>query len=61
MKRSAVILTQARLLVIDRERLAMMTTFIHFFKRLIHHDEICPVPDALLRDIGLSRVLMYLP
>jgi hypothetical protein len=38
-----------------------MTTFIHFFKRLIHHDEICPVPDALLRDIGISRGWMYLP
>ena len=38
-----------------------MTTFIHFLKRLIHHDEICPVPDALLRDIGISRVWMYLP
>jgi hypothetical protein len=60
MKRSAVILTQARLLARDRERLAM-TTFIHFFKRLIHHDEICPVPDALLRDIGISRGWMYLP
>jgi hypothetical protein len=38
-----------------------MTTFIHFLKHLIHHDEICPVPDALLRDIGRSKALMYLP
>ena len=35
-----------------------MTTFVHFFKRLIHHDEICAVPDALLRDIGLSKMLV---
>jgi hypothetical protein len=35
-----------------------MTTFIHFFReRLIHYDEICAVPDALLRDIGLSKML----
>ena len=33
-----------------------MTTFIHFFKRLIHDDEICAIPDALLQDIGLSKV-----
>jgi len=38
-----------------------MTNLIHFFKRLIHHDEISPVPEALLRDIGLSRAWMYLP
>ena len=38
-----------------------MFTFIHFFKRLIHHNEICPVPDALLRDIGLSRLLVNFP
>ena len=43
--------------MVDRERLAM-TTFIHFFKRLIHHDEIYAVPDALLRDIGLSKMLV---
>ena len=35
-----------------------MMTFIHFFQRLIHHNEICPVPDALLRDIGLSWLLV---
>jgi hypothetical protein len=57
MKRSAVILTQARLLVVDRERLAM-TTIFSFFKRLIHHNEICPVSDAVLRDIGSSRVFV---
>jgi hypothetical protein len=38
-----------------------MTSLIHFFKRLIHHDEISLVPDALLRDIGLTRTFMYLP
>jgi hypothetical protein len=35
-----------------------MTTIIDFFKRLIHHNETCQVPDALLRDIGLSRQLI---
>jgi len=35
-----------------------MMTFIHFFQHLIHHNENCPVPDALLRDIGLSRLLV---
>ena len=38
-----------------------MFTFIHFFKRLIHYNEMCPVPDALLRDIGLSRLLVNFP
>jgi hypothetical protein len=38
-----------------------MMTFIHFFKRLIHHNDICEVPDALLRDIGLSRLLVNFP
>jgi hypothetical protein len=38
-----------------------MITFIHFLKRLIHHNEVCPVPDALLRDIGLSRLLVEFP
>jgi hypothetical protein len=38
-----------------------MMTFIHFFTRLIHHNDICPVPDALLRDIGLSKVLVDFP
>ena len=55
--RSVVILPRGHLLAADRERLTMMT-FIHFFQRLIHHNEICPVPDALLRDIGLSRLLV---
>jgi hypothetical protein len=36
-----------------------MTNFIHFIRRLFHHDEASPVPDALLRDIGLPRVLVY--
>ena len=58
--RSVVILPRGHLLAADREQLAMFT-FIHFFKRLIHHNEICPVPDALLRDIGLSRLLVNFP
>ena len=59
--RSVVILPREYLLVADRERLAMFT-FIHFFKRLIHYNEMCPVfPDALLRDIGLSRLLVNFP
>jgi hypothetical protein len=55
--RSAVILTQSRLLPANRERFAMIT-FIHFLKRLIHRNEIWSVPDALLQDIGLTRVLV---
>jgi hypothetical protein len=35
-----------------------MITFIHFFRRLIHQNEIWCVPDALLQDIGLTRVLV---
>ena len=35
-----------------------MTTLIGFFKRFTRHDEPCPVPDALLRDIGLSRFIV---
>ena len=38
-----------------------MVTFIHFFRRLIHQNEICPVSDALLLDIGLSRLLVNFP
>jgi hypothetical protein len=38
-----------------------MITFIHFFKRFIYHNDIYPVPDALLRDIGLSRLLVNFP
>jgi len=38
-----------------------MTTIIHFFQRLIHHNENWPIPDALLQDIGLSRVLVEFP
>jgi hypothetical protein len=60
MKCSAVILTQACLLAGDRERLAM-TTIIRFFKRLFQHDETCSIPDALLQDIGLTKVLVYFP
>ena len=60
MLHSVVILPREYLLVGDRERLAMFT-FIHFFKRLIHYNEMCPVPDALLRDIGLSRLLVNFP
>jgi hypothetical protein len=38
-----------------------MNTIIHFFKRLLHHDEIPPVPDAVLQDIGLTKVFVYFP
>jgi hypothetical protein len=38
-----------------------MTTIIRFFKRLIHDNEICPVSDAVLRDIGSSRVFVLFP
>src|SRR3954451_10016679 len=54
---SVVILPRGHLLATDRERLAMFT-FIYFFKRLSHHNEMCPFPDALLRDIGLSKLLV---
>jgi uncharacterized protein YjiS (DUF1127 family) len=43
-----------------------MTTLINFLKSLIHHNksishnELCPMPDELLRDIGVSRVFVYL-
>jgi len=44
-----------------KEGATSMTTIIHFFQRLIHHNENWPIPDALLQDIGLSRVLVEFP
>jgi hypothetical protein len=38
-----------------------MIILIHFFQRLFHQNETCPVPDALLQDIGLTRVLVEFP
>ena len=35
-----------------------MTTLICFLQRLTRLDEPCPVPDAVLRDIGLSRLIV---
>jgi hypothetical protein len=32
-----------------------MIIFVDFLKHLIGYQEPCPVPAALLRDIGLSR------
>ncbi len=34
-----------------------MTTLVNFLKRLSHHHGPASVPEALLRDIGLFRVL----
>ena len=35
-----------------------MTTLVKFLKRLSGHHERSPLADRLLRDIGLSRVLI---
>jgi hypothetical protein len=35
-----------------------MTTLVNFLRRLSRHHEPCSMPQALLRDIGLSRVLI---
>jgi hypothetical protein len=35
-----------------------MTTLVKFLKLLSRHHEHSPVPDGLLRDIGLSRILI---
>jgi hypothetical protein len=35
-----------------------MTTLVNFLRRLSHHHEPASVPEALLRDIGLSKVLI---
>ena len=35
-----------------------MITFIHLLKRLIRHHQLSPVPDTLLRDIGVSKMLV---
>jgi hypothetical protein len=36
-----------------------MTSLVNFLRRLSHHhEEPASVPEALLRDIGLSRVLI---
>jgi uncharacterized protein YjiS (DUF1127 family) len=38
-----------------------MTTLVDFFKRALRHRELNRVPDAVLRDIGLSRVSVEFP